>query len=356
MILVEIKIRIKQFLRFVALRSDTFYLIYLVFVEKSFNREILSVRAGQAEIARRIRGKKGAEFRLRRNIHRLEKGLIMRPRRAVFARDYIAETVDAFSKIWELNRKTGFSCENSLSLRWYRDVLREYFSAVSSDPAVDPHRERFLALLDVNKVECGFTLSIPRQRKDYPASRISYEDILKLAERRRSVRWYLPQKVPRNEVDKAIKIAALSPSACNRQPFRFIICENQERVERIANLAGGTKGFAEQFPMIIVVVGCLDAYEHPRDRHLIYIDSALASMSFMLALETLGLSSCAINWPDVEDREIAIHEELKLPTHERAVMLISVGYANPDGQIPFSEKKSLSELRVFLCENAFRDQ
>ena len=52
--------------------------------------------------------------------------------------------------------------------------------------------------------------------------------------------------------------------------------------------------------MIIVIVGELDAYEYDRDRHLIYIDGSLAAMTFMLALETLGLSSCPINWSGVE--------------------------------------------------------
>jgi len=59
----------------------------------------------------------------------------------------------------------------------------------------------------------------------------------------------------------------------------------------------------------------------------------------MLALQTLGLSICSINWPDIADRDIAIGKALALASHERVVMLIAVGYAAEDGKIPYSQKK-----------------
>ena len=99
--------------------------------------------------------------------------------------------------------------------------------------------------------------------------------------------------------------------------------------------------------MIIVIVGELDAYEYDRDRHLIYIDGSLAAMTFMLALETVGLSSCPINWSGVEEKEVLMDEALNLKTTERPVMLISVGYAKDEGKIPFSHKKGLREIRKY---------
>jgi len=59
----------------------------------------------------------------------------------------------------------------------------------------------------------------------------------------------------------------------------------------------------------------------------------------MLALETLGLSSCPINWPDIESRERKIAKRLGLGAHERVVMLIATGYAMAEGGVPFSQKK-----------------
>jgi nitroreductase len=98
------------------------------------------------------------------------------------------------------------------------------------------------------------------------------------------------------------------------------------------------------------VVGNLSGYARERDRHIIYIDGGLASMSFMLALETLGLSSCGINWPDIPKKEEEMASLLNLDPHERVVMLIAVGYPDPDGMVASSQKKDLDLIRRYNFE------
>jgi len=67
-------------------------------------------------------------------------------------------------------------------------------------------------------------------------------------------------------------------------------------------------------------------------------------MQLMLALETLGLSSCPINWPDVEALEQRMAKQLDLPAWIRPVMLIAIGYADPDGGVAYSAKKPATQL------------
>jgi nitroreductase len=102
---------------------------------------------------------------------------------------------------------------------------------------------------------------------------------------------------------------------------------------------------------LVVLLGDLGCYPEERDRHVPYIDASLAAMQFMLALETLGLASCPINWPDIEGRERVMDRELALPRHLRPVMLIALGYPDPAGGVPFSAKKS-SEL-LLRSENDY---
>ncbi len=143
-------------------------------------------------------------------------------------------------------------------------------------------------------------------------------------------------------------VGAQSPSACNRLPFEFHIFDEPEMVKKVSSIPMGTKGFSQNFSAIVVVVGKLRAYFSERDRHVIYIDAALASMSFMFALETLGLSSCPINWPDIEECEKKMTSVLvDLEPDERVIMLISVGYPAPDGMVPYSQKKELDLLRRY---------
>lgn len=316
--------------------------IYYSMFSPAFIREHHAVLYGRMKYREDVRSGRGEGARLRRNTHRLEKGLISRPQRQVFAVDYIEETVESYEVA--MGAQPGDDLEE---LAWSRDVLRSYFARVGPHPRIDAARERFEACSVARPAE---GTKQPYLRDLRAASPVEFEALLQLARRRRSVRWFLPTPVDRALVDKAMLVATQAPSACNRQPFQFRIYDDPEMVQRVASCAGGSRGFRENFPMIAVVVGRQRAYFDERDRHVIYIDGALAAMSFALALETLGLSSCMINWPDVESQERALARLLRLEPDERPVMQIAVGYPDPSGAVPYSGKKSLSRIRRYNDE------
>lgn len=309
-------------------------LYYCVF-SRHFDREHLAVLKGRAAYHRALRAMGRSSPLLRRNVHRLEKGLIMHPRRKTFAEAFILETVRCFN---QAKARLGYAPDE---LRWARDVLDEYFRVVEDTPAILEARREYGEDSEI-KQEGGQQIRAfkPYPMSECPASPVSFDELATLFVRRRSVRWYRRQPVPDDLIQKAVNAAALAPSACNRQPFRFVVANEPATAVRIAECAGGTTGFAHQLQAIIVVVGDLSAYPYERDRHLIYIDAALASMQLMLAAETLGLSTCPINWPDVDLSEQKLQGILKLPGHERVVMLISIGYGDPDSGIPYSQKKN----------------
>tara|TARA_B110001450_G_C17652994_1_gene494061 strand:- start:216 stop:1217 length:1002 start_codon:yes stop_codon:yes gene_type:complete len=319
-------------------RSRGVQLLHALLFSAGFRREIWSVLSGIRAHRASEKSLSGVVYRLRRNIHRLEKGLIMDPRRDVFALDYIEETVEAYIQV------RASACSDSSQMKWFEDVLQEYFSVTGSHAIIVACGERFDGAIES---EQGDKKSVPMPRSSYLKSEISYDEFYALCRQRRSVRWYQDQKVPRELIDQAIAAAAQSPSACNRQPFEFRVFDDPAKVQEIAGIPMGTVGFTHQFPVIIVLVGKLNAYEFDRDRHLIYIDGSLAAMTFMFTLETLGLSSCPINWAGVEKTEVQMDAALRLEAYERPVMLISVGYAKQSGKIPFSHKKELGEIRRY---------
>lgn len=305
-------------------------------------REARAVYRGQQMYLAQQAGHAENHFALRRNIHRLEKGLISRPRRDLFALDYILDTVDLFAAEARA-RQPGM---NEDHLRWARDVLDQYFDGIAPHPTVEHAKSRFhtvraLVPESSNGRFAPFRRTAPSD--DLP----TIGQLLALARQRRSVRWFEARPVPRELVQRALEVAVLSPSACNRQPFEFMIFDDAATVRQVAELAAGTKGFNENFPALAVMVGRLRAYFHEKDRHVIYIDGALASMSFVLALETLGLSSCCINWPDVRSRDEKMRRLLGLADDERVVMLIAFGFADPEGLVPYSGKRSLDCIASF---------
>ncbi len=330
-------------------------------VSPAFQREHRAVLAGRL---RHLTGQAGAaetgRFTLRRNIHRIEKGLIMRPRRDVFAAAYIGPTVSLYAQsVAATNACSATSSGDNSNSRgwgidnpdtalnsWAGDVLYRYFEAVA--PGLNHHAD---AARDIYyKAHPG----IPYQPgssspfvRDTEALPVSIEDFEHLASRRRSVRWYQDKRVPRELLDRATRAAVEAPSACNRQPFEFRIYDEPDLAQRIGAIPMGTAGFSQNFPCLIVVVAKLRAFPLERDRHVPYIDASLATMGLLFALETLGLASCCINWPDIESREMAMEKTIGLDRDQRVVMCISVGYPLHEGMVPYSRKKTLSEIRSY---------
>lgn len=311
--------------------------IYYCIFSRKFDREHVSVLQGRKRYWQQLSDPAASTVMLRRNIHRVEKGLIMKPRRDVFGLGFIEETVQRYIDSYQAN--TLAEAEG----KWAKDVLTEYFEAVKPghSAVVDGVRDQFIRVH--RSVELS-EMSAPYNHETIKPADISFDQFKQLCVQRRSVRWFEDKRVPREVIEKAISAATLAPSACNRQPFEFFLFDNPDEAKQIGAIPMGTAGFSQNFQCVIVVVGDLAAYPYERDRHVIYIDGSLASMQLMLALETLGLSSCVINWPDIEQFEVKMANKLGLSENQRPLMVISIGYADKKGMIPYSQKKSINEL------------
>lgn len=323
---------------------------------RPFSKSIARLRASLAAEANTvtegmkafaIARKAGNSFLLRRNTHRLEKGLSMPNRRKTFAGEFIHETVETYLRV------VDGSSEATPSLRWSSDVLRAYFAAVD-DSDVRVAKARILWNqsqthdLPAETTRAG---RVPRAERDLtdlrPSARGPRPDLeafTRLCHARRSCRWFEDRSISMKTVRAAMSAALQAPSACNRQPFDFYAVTDKRCIAEIVALPLGTKGFGADLPCLIAVVGDLSAFSEPRDRHLIYIDSSLAVMSFMLALTSAGLASVPINWPDLPHNHEELRRILGLAPWQVPIMLIGLGYPDPDGMIAYSEKRRVDEV------------
>ena len=337
---------INEILPLYCYKSNFMASLYYFMFSEAFRRENKAVLAGKVKHINESKVDKANYFLLVRNIHRIEKGLLMRPKRSIFAKDYIVETVDSYIGI--ISKEITVNPQ----IDWFTDVLDTYFKEIGKDSLIDEQKERYFNFRSAYNVgvldnSCE-TLKIPYRRKRELMPEISYEDFFLLNKYRRSVRWFLEKPVPRELIDKAILVANQAPSACNRQPYEYYIIDDPELVKNAVKLPMGTTGYSHSIQTFIVVVGNLDAYFDERDRHIIYIDASLANMSLMLALETLGLGSVPINWPDIEIRERKMEKFLKLNSYQRPIMCLGVGFPDPEGMVAFSEKRDLNQIRRYI--------
>lgn len=275
---------------------------------------------------------KASTSNFRRNIHRLEKGLSYPEIKGVFAEEYILETV-CF-----LQENTKKQCFDDNTKRWGEAVLDLYFKTCKHTSQI----AKAYKIYQKVKTNINTDKLTPYCANLRPKLTVDYDTLYQLAVRRRSIRFYLSKKVDSSVVTKAMKIAALSPSACNRQSFKFLFFNETNLVKKISEIPGGVSGYT--IPSVAIVVGSYEGYFDERDINAPIIDSSLSVMAFLFALETLGLSSVCINWPNLIDREEKIRQLIDLKKDEFVVMLIGIGYPSPKGKIPYSAKKEIEDL------------
>ena len=71
-------------------------------------------------------------------------------------------------------------------------------------------------------------------------------------------------------------------------------------------------------------------------------------MPFVLALESLGVSTCLINWADIPSRENRMNKILSLGKDEKVILSIAFGYAEESEKVAFSQRKYINEISIFL--------
>ncbi len=174
-----------------------------------------------------------------------------------------------------------------------------------------------------------------------------------LIKKRRSVRKYSSQPVPRQLIEKCLEAARLAPSACNSQPWSFIVVDNEKRKNDLADMAFsgiyGNNAFAKKATVLIVVVTEESTYAarlggYFRGTQFNLIDIGIACDHFILQAAEEGLGTCWIGWFN----EKSVQKVLGL-SKKKVHIIISMGY--PEGKLETSgekKRKSLEEIRQYF--------
>jgi nitroreductase len=196
-------------------------------------------------------------------------------------------------------------------------------ASTTAEPAADAH-----ALLS------------QRNRDGALAGPTQWNEVLETILGHRSVRGFLPHRLPTGTLELLIAAAQSASTSSNLQFWSVVAVEETERKSRLADLAGQQQ-FIRDAPLLLVWLVDLSrldriAVEHQalvEGTHFLeefivaVVDAALAAQSALIAAESLGLGAVYIgamrNLPE------RIAEELRLPPHVFAVFGMSIGYPDP---------------------------
>ncbi|HOU22085.1 MAG: nitroreductase family protein [Kiritimatiellae bacterium] len=178
--------------------------------------------------------------------------------------------------------------------------------------------------------------------------------LLELIQRRQSTRSYEPgRRIDRTVLDRCLEAARLAPSACNSQPWSFVVVDEPDRVRALAEAACtrppyGLNKFVRDSSALIAVVTekmKLAARLGAQFRGVQYnlIDIGIATEHLVLQATEEGLASCWLGWFN----ERAVQQHLGLPRASKVDLLIALGYPQ-DAPIRTKIRRSLDDIRRYV--------
>lgn len=163
---------------------------------------------------------------------------------------------------------------------------------------------------------------------------------------RESIRSYDPEKpVEREVLNRILEAGRLAPSACNLQPWKFIVISSPDMLDKIRGIY--SRGWFQDAPHILIIVGQKDmAWVRSYDNYnSIETDVAIAMTHIILAAENEGVGTC---WIEAYD-PAKLRQVLGLAENQVVFGITPLGYPVQDFKKK-SEKsrKPLEEVVLFI--------
>jgi len=152
---------------------------------------------------------------------------------------------------------------------------------------------------------------------------------LDLARKRQSDRGYSDRPVSREQIERCLEAAALAPSACNSQPWFFVVVDDRElRLQVAEHLQDMVMNrFVASAPVLVAVVAETPSLV-PRlagslkDKPYYLMDIGMAVENLCLQATDEELGSCILGWFD----EQGVKRLLGVPRGKRVPLVICLGY------------------------------
>lgn len=159
-------------------------------------------------------------------------------------------------------------------------------------------------------------------------------EFMDVVKKRRSIRKYKPDEVPKADIEYVLEAARLAPSWANRQCWRYIVVTDEATRKKIA-----ITEWAAKAP--VMIVGCGDPLKagNREGKPYYLLDMGISMEHLVLAAAERGLGTC---WLGGQFDEKTVREALGVPESHRVVALTPLGY--PDESPQAKERKPMSDM------------
>jgi len=271
--------------------------------------------------------------------HKIEKGLVMPGPKRFFGEEPVRIIINLLN-LW---KNKGLPLDDPVFLGAL-ETLHAYHERLASESLDTENRIKSVLVKFLHSYPARYPrLSTPQQLGNISGNALVFDQ---LALARRSVRSFSDEQVPYTFIENAVKLAQLSPSACNRQPCKVYLIDDQEKKRALLALQNGNRGFGHLIPSLAVITADSGAFFDASERHEPYIDGGLFSMSLMYALVSQGLATCCLNWCVPPSNDKALRKILNFPESELVIMFMAIGFPESNIIVPRSPRKDIGSVLI----------
>lgn len=180
-------------------------------------------------------------------------------------------------------------------------------------------------------------------------------DFLSLVRTRQSVRGYSSKPVEKDKLERCLEAARLAPSACNAQPWTFIVVDDPDLKNQLADLTADRwlplNHWTKQASIhVVIVVESANLTSRigarVKQRDFPWIDVGIAAEHFCLHAAAEGLGTCMLGW----FKEDKVRKLLHIPPNKRVGLIITLGYP-ADHHIRPKIRKAMGKI---ICWNQYK--
>ena len=139
---------------------------------------------------------------------------------------------------------------------------------------------------------------------------------------RKSIRKFLDKEIPVDVIRKILEAAIKAPSAGNRQPWRFLVVTDREKIKKFDPY--DHQSWVENAPAVIVACAnphnTWEKYDEEDDCYI--LDTSAAIQNILLAIHDMGLGGVWVLTCSKRD----IRKLLDIPLHWQIISIIPFGY------------------------------
>ncbi len=128
--------------------------------------------------------------------------------------------------------------------------------------------------------------------------------------------------VEQKKLDAILEAARWAPSSYNHQPWRYMVVNEPELLEKTRRALAAGNFWAKQAPILIVVLSKPEFDDSVDGKEYYLYDTGQSVMSLILEAEHQGLATHQM----LGFNELVLKQEFKIPDQWRVLVVIALGY------------------------------